>query len=248
MTNRRLRRSLPTMDYPYEGIVQVLEMVAREQPTAEELQLKFSQRKQTGRPTPFFRKGDDDILYFVWRLLDLVRFDGLRLCLTEAGQKLYMHLYSDDFGIELFRYLLAESRYKFSYFFQVVDELRSQVHLYGRRLPLSTYRSILGRTNRRSLKEIHSLLGACGVVREIGSEIEVDALILDQDTDTLDLQRLLESARSLISQRGTMVYGDFIGELAKVFPSQRLSELETKLRSHLRINASRTTEYVDGVL
>lgn len=248
MATARLRRSLPLMEHPYEGIVQILEMAAREQPTAEELQARFEQRKQTGRPTPFFRNGDDDILYFMGRLLGLVHFDGPRLCLTEAGQKLFSHLYSDDFGVELFRYLLAQSRYKFSYFAQVADGLRNQVQLYGRRVPLSTYKAILGGTNRRSSKEIRSLVTSCGVVREIDNEIEIDAVFLDQDADTLDLQRLVESVRSLIDQRGTIVYSELIVELAEVFPSQRLSELETKLRSALRINASRTTEYVDGVL
>jgi len=248
MTERHVRRSLPAMDYPYEGIVQFLEIVAREQPTIGNLQSKLSQRRQSGKPTPFFREGKDDILHFVWKLLNLVYFDGACLHLTEEGRRLHTHLYSDHFGIELFRYLLLQSRQRFSYFYQVIDELRNQVQLHGRRLPTLTYRSILHRTNRRSSKEIDSLLRACGIVRDANGEIEVDALILDEDADTLDLQRLLQLTRSLVSHYGTVVYSDLIAELGKDFPIGRLSELEPMLRSHLRINATRTTEYVDGVL
>lgn len=248
MKDRHLRRSLPAMDYPYEGIVQLLEIVAREQPTVGEIQLKLSQRRQSGRPTPFFHGGKEDILCFVWKLLNLVYFDGPYLHLTEAGRRLYAHLYSDYFGVELFRYLLLESRQRFSYFFQVVEELRNQVQLHGRRLPILTYKSILHRTNKRSSKEIDSLLRACGVVRETNGDIEADAMILDEDADTLDLQRLLQLTHSLVRQYGTVVYSDLIAELAKNFPVQRLHELEAMLRSHLRINATRTTEYVDGVL
>ena len=246
MVKMSVRRSLPTMGYPYEGIVQILEIVARDQPTIQELHDWLQQRKETGRPTPFFRSGDDDVLYFVQTLLGLVKLDGIRLKLTGLGKQLYGQLHTDSFGLALFRLVLEASRQRFTYFAQVVDNLHTQVSLYGWMLPASVYQAILRETNKRSAKEIRSLLAGCGVVHEVGGEVEVNVQALEQDTDTIN--NIINIIHSMVNERGPIVYGDAINELAKRYSPHRLSLLETRLRARLRINATRTTEYIDGVL
>lgn len=248
MAKLSVRRSLPTMGHPYEGIIQILEIVARDQPTIQELHDWFQQRKESGRPTPFFRSGDDDILYFVQTLLGLVNLDGIRLQLTELGRQLYGQLHTDSFGLTLFRLILAVSRQKFTYFAQVVDNLQAQVSLYGRTFPASAYQAILRETNKRSAKEIRSLLAGCGVVHEFSSGIEINAQALGQDADTVDINNMVDMIRSIVHERGPVAYSDAINELTNKYSFQRVNQLETRLRARLRINATRTTEYIDGVL
>lgn len=246
MAKLSVRRSLPTMGHPYGGIIQILEIVARDQPTIQELHDWFQQRKESGRPTPFFRSGDDDILYFVQTLLGLVNLDGPRLQLTELGRQLHSQLHTDSFDLTLFRLILAASRQRFTYFAQVVDNLHTQVSLYGSMLPTSVYQTTLRETNKRSAKEIRSLLAGCGVVHELGGEVEVNVQALEQDKDTIS--NIINIIHSMINERGPIVYSDAINELAKRYSPQWLSLLETRLRARLRINATRTTEYIDGVL
>lgn len=248
MKKMSVRRSLPIMGHPYEGIIQILEIVARNQPTIQELHDWLQQRKESGRPTPFFRSGDDDILYFIQTLLGLVNLDGIRLQLTELGRQLYEQLHTDNFGLTLFRLILAASRQKFTYFAQVVDNLQVQVSLYGWTFPASAYQAILRETNKRSAKEIRSLLVGCGVVHEFGSEVEINAQALGQDIDTVEINNIVDMIRSIVHERGPVVYSDAINELTNKYSSQRVNQLETRLRARLRINATRTTEYIDGVL
>jgi len=248
MAKLLIRRSLPIMGYPYEGIVQILEIVARDQPTIQELHDWLQQRKESGRPTPFFRSGDDDMLYFVQTLLSLVKLAGIRLQLTELGRQLYGQLHTDNFGLTLFRLILEASRQRFTYFAQVVDNLHTQVSLYGWMLPASVYQAILRETNKRSAKEIRSLLAGYGAVHEFGSEVEINAQAFGQDADTVDINNLVLIIRSIVDERGPIVYGDAIKELAKRYSPKRLNQLETRLRARLRTNATRTTEYIDGVL
>lgn len=247
MAKMSFRRSLPTMGRPYEGIVQILEIIVRDQPTIQELDDWLQQRKESGRPVPFFRSGDDDILYFIQTLLGLVNLDGSRLQLTELGRQLYEQLHTDDFGLALFRLILAASRQKFTYFAQVVDNLRAQVSLCGWTFATSAYQAILRETNKRSAKEIRSLLAGCGVVREFGSEVEINPQTFGQDSDAIDINNMVDMIRSIVDKRGPIVYSDALKELTDSYSSQRLNELETRLRARLRINATRTAEYVDGV-
>lgn len=246
MARLSVRQSLPIMGYPYEGIVQILEIVARDQPTIEDLRHWFQQRKESGRPTPFFRSGDDDMLYFVKTLLGLVALDGSRLRLSELGRELYTRVHTDEFGSALFRLVLEASRQRFTYFAHAVDRLHEHISLYGCVLETPRYHAILQETNKRSAKEIHALLVGCGVVHKLNGEVEVSVQELEQDTDTVD--HILQRISSMVAAHGPIVYSEAIDELKKTYAPCRLSTLEAKIRTHLRMNATRTTEYIHGVL
>lgn len=246
MAVRSPRGSLPIMGRPYEGIVQILEIVERDQPTIEDLSDWFQQRKESGRPTPFFRSGDDDILTFVKSLLGLVALDGRRLVLSELGRELYTQLHTGEFGAALFRLVLEMSRQRFTYFAQAVDTLHGHVNLHGCTLKAHAYQAILQESNKRSAREIHALLVGCGVVHKLNGEVEVNLQVLEQDTDTVD--HILQRIGSMVAEHGPIVYSEAIDELKKLYAPSRLSSLETRLRTRLRINATRTTEYIHGVL
>jgi hypothetical protein len=179
--------------------------------------------------------------------LDLVGLNGDRFELTNKGQFLYRKLHSEDFGIELFRILYRESQSKYRYFAQVVDSILAKAKFSSGKITADNYRSILAGTNKQSSKEIDDLLTNCGVINKLNDEISVNINALNQDTGDSEVDHLLDSVRSLVNERGSVPYSEIINALSEICHPTRLKQLESELRSHLIISATRTQEYIDGV-
>jgi hypothetical protein len=249
MAARSVRKTLPISGHPCLGTEFLLDVVARRRPSLSELGELIASRSPGNLPALFYRHGDDDILYFVEHCLALVERDNdSRLVLTNYGLFLHGYVFSDSFRAEFLRWAIDRSRKRFSYLAHVVDALVARSDTAGLGVSMTNYKTILDETNRRSGKEIRVLLRETGAVCEAEDRITINPMLVSMCRGQSDIVTAVRLVRQFVVLKGSSHYRDVMDYLGTIFDLETLSHMEYELRSHLRINATRTAEYVDGIL
>lgn len=241
------RKTLARMDDPYNGVIVILELVAIHRPTLEELDKLVAEEKGARGLRIQYHSGNQDILSFCWRQLDVIKLADRCFELTERGQHLHRYLYTPAFAEELFGLLVQMSAERFSYFYHVYLALKRHVQQGKTTITQPEFRALLDETNQVSKKEIKRLMIACRAIEIRDDMVCLNSRLLGIDPTEAQITRLLHSIERMMQEEGRLVYADTIRRLAKRHPEINIGEVEARLRSRLWLNASRTVEYIDGI-
>jgi len=241
---RRIRRTLPPMGRPYEGIQLLLELVAHHNPKLTELDELVRQRSQDYLPGLTYSSGKEDILYFCYRQLGLFTSADNRFWLSDSGRGIYRDLQTPEFDMSLFLHIVERSRENFAYFYRVYDALEAYAQRGEFEIPLPVFNSLLlEKSNKWSSKEIRNLLIGCGAVQEKDNAIAVVAPFFLVDLKQKQLERLWEVTAQILQKEGRLIYPELVAKLRGIYPSMDWHELETAFRSGLVLSKTRASEF-----
>jgi hypothetical protein len=241
------RKTLARMEDPYNGIILVLDLVSVHKPTIKELDRLIPEEKSAKGIRPEYHSGEEDVLFFCWRQLGIIKLEDDHFELTSAGERLKKYLYTPAFPGELFQLLVQASLERFTYFYQVYSALNKYVCQGVTTITHSELQALLDETNRVSKKEIKRLMLACGAIEIENGSITLNLHLLGIDPTEVQIIQLLDSIRQMKQESGQLIYSDTIEQLETLHPEIDIERLESRLRSRLWLNASRTVEYIDGI-
>lgn len=241
------RKSLARMGDPYNGIILVLDLVSAHSPTSEELDKLIAEEKSARGIQAEYHSGVEDVLYFCWRQLEVIKLEDNRFELTQAGERLHQYLYTPAFPEDLFQLLIQTSTERFTYFYQVYSALNRYVRQGVTTIPQSELRALLDETNRVSKKEIKRLMIDCTAIEIKEDAVSLNPRLLGVDPLEVQITQLLNSIETMMQEEGRLVYSGTIERLWELHPAIDIRQLEPALRSRLWLNATRTVEYIDGI-
>jgi len=244
----KVRSTLARMDKPYEGIILILELVEAHNPRLSDLDALIAKARMDRMGGPYYKSGDEDILFFCTRQLGIIeQGEDDRFHLNGKGGKLHRLMYTPGFKTELFLALLEASMERFSYFHKVYESLEGYVRRFQTRLPRPVFDAIISETNRASGKEIRHLLLGCGAIKEEGQDVILQSEFFSMDAEEIQIGQLLTAIGDMLERDGRLLYPDTMTRLQALYPAIDVKALEPQLRSRLRVNSTRATEYIDGL-
>jgi len=235
------------MGDPYNGIILVLDLVSTHNPILEELDKLVAEEKSARGIQAEYHSGVEDVLYFCWCQLNVIKLDDDRFELTQAGEQLHSYLFTPAFPEELFQLLIQTSTERFTYFYHVYSALNRCVRQGVTTIPQAELRALLDETNRVSKKEIKRLMIDCMAIKIKEDAVSLNPRLLGVDPMEVQITQLLNSIEGMIQEEGRLVYSDTIERLEELYPDIDIRQLEPVLRPRLWLNATRTVEYIDGI-
>jgi len=235
------------MDDAYNGIILILELVRVHHPTLGELDKLVAEEKGARGLSVQYHSGKEDILSFCQCQLKIVKLVNRQFELTGRGQHLHRFLYSEAFPEELFHVLVSMSAERFLYFNHVYIGLTRHVQKGRTTIARAELEALLDETNKVSRKEIKHLMVACGAVEIQDDKVRLSPHLLGIDPTEVQIRHLLNSLEDVMKEHGRLVYAEAIGHLERLHPDINIKAVESRLRSHLVLNASRTVEYIDAI-
>jgi len=221
----RKARALGMIDYmAYEGIAYLLPFIRDNTPSQEELDAFFSSlnqdREGEGLPKITYQSGNYDILYFISKKVPLVVQNDERLYqLTDEGKELCSLLGTETFKERFFSLLSIYSKQNFTYFSQILVQLRLHFRNVGSKLTRSEWdalaRGVCG-NNTYAIKGSFALLEGCSVLVQTQEGDFVIQRRLFQDEGALDrlvLKKIIE-----LREKGTREVDQVRQELVKELP------------------------------